>query len=65
MSSPLRQLDPSKVILTPHKIALSPDSRKGNIRLAVQSTLDVLAGNVPEPILNPEVIPTWKARFEV
>jgi len=65
MSSPLRELDPSKVILTPHKIALSPDSREGNIRLAVQSTLDVLVGKMPEHTLNPEVIPIWKSRFEV
>ena len=65
LASPLRQLDPSRVILTPHKIALSPDSRVGNLRLAVQSTLDVLAGQVPEYVLNPEVVPAWRSRFDI
>lgn len=63
--SPLRSLDPAKVILTPHKIAQSPDSRLGNLRLAVQNTLDILAGKVPEYIVNPEVIPAWKRRFDL
>lgn len=63
MDSPLRQLDPMKVTLTPHNAATSPDSRVGNLRLAVQGALEALRGEVPTNIVNPEVIPRWKARF--
>jgi phosphoglycerate dehydrogenase-like enzyme len=63
LSSPLRELDPIKVILTPHNISHSPDSAAGGRRLAVESMLKALAGEVPEFVMNPEVIPAWKHRF--
>jgi D-3-phosphoglycerate dehydrogenase len=62
---PLRRLDPIRVILTSHNVAASPDSRAGNLRLALQSTLEVLAGNVPEYTVNPEVVPAWRQRFKL
>ncbi len=61
--SPLRDLDPIKVTLTPHNAALSPDSRVGNLKLAIQGALEALRGDVPTNIVNPDVIPVWKQRF--
>ena len=61
--SPLRDLDPIKVTLTPHNAALSPDSRVGNLKLAIQGALEALRGEVPTNIVNPDVIPVWKKRF--
>ncbi len=61
--SPLRNLDPIKVTLTPHNAATSPDSRVGNLRLAVQGAVEALRGDVPTNIVNPDVIPVWKRRF--
>ncbi|MBI3326564.1 MAG: hypothetical protein HYZ81_07665 [Nitrospinae bacterium] len=63
LDSPLRDLDPSKVILTPHNISHSPASAAGGRRLAVDSMLKAFAGEVPEYVMNPEVIPAWKRRF--
>jgi len=61
--SPLRDLDPIKVTLTPHNAATSPDSRVGNLKLAIQGALEALRGDVPTNIVNPDVIPAWKRRF--
>jgi phosphoglycerate dehydrogenase-like enzyme len=65
LDSPLRTLDPARVILTSHNVAASPDSRAGNLRLALESTLEVLAGRVPQYIVNPEVAPAWQQRFRL
>jgi len=63
--SPLRDLDQEKVILTPHNIAQSPDSRVGNLNLALQGALEVLAGKVPTNCVNPDVLPVWKQRWGI
>jgi phosphoglycerate dehydrogenase-like enzyme len=63
LESPLRDLDPERVILTPHSIAHTVESRAGGIRMAVDNMLRALRGEVPENVLNPEVIPAWRERF--
>jgi phosphoglycerate dehydrogenase-like enzyme len=63
LESPLRDLDPERVTLTPHSIAHTVESRAGGIRMANDNMLRALRGDVPEDVLNPEVIPVWRQRF--
>jgi phosphoglycerate dehydrogenase-like enzyme len=63
LESPLRDLDPERVILTPHSIAHTVESGAGGIRLANESMLKALRGEVPDYVVNPEAIPAWKERF--
>ena len=61
--SPLRDLDPERVILTPHNAAASEASRVGNMALAQESVLAVLSGTIPSQyVKNAEVLPTWRGR---
>ena len=62
--SPLRRLDPERVILTPHNVGLSEASRRGNWALAVRSIRQAFAGKVPEPVKNREAIPRWEWRMK-
>jgi phosphoglycerate dehydrogenase-like enzyme len=53
-----------KVLLSPHMIA---NTIGGGLKLAVpwvtKAVLDVLKGEVPRHVVNPEILPEWKARF--
>jgi len=62
--SPLRRLDPERVILTPHNIGLSEAARRSNWALAVQSIRQALRGEVPEPVKNPDVVTAWQERLK-
>jgi len=62
-ASPLHALDPERVILTPHDLAQSRESRAGGFRMSLESMLAALAGRVPDPVVNPEAIPAWRRRF--
>jgi phosphoglycerate dehydrogenase-like enzyme len=61
--SPLRDLDPDQMILTPHNVSHTWESQAGGRRMAIESTLSILQGNVPETVVNPEAIPIWRKRF--
>jgi len=63
LDSPLRSLDPERVILTPHNIAHTMASLEANRAMAMQSMLTALRGELPETAVNPEIAPTWLARF--
>ncbi|MGZ8425788.1 MAG: 2-hydroxyacid dehydrogenase [Candidatus Binatia bacterium] len=63
MSNPLRQVDPEKLILTPHTIGTNSGSQTAGQKLAVQSILALLDGRVPDTVVNPLAIPRWKERF--
>jgi phosphoglycerate dehydrogenase-like enzyme len=63
MENPLRRVDPSRLILTPHIIGTNPGSLEAGQRLAARSVLTILEGKVPETIVNPLAIPRWKERF--
>jgi phosphoglycerate dehydrogenase-like enzyme len=63
MENPLRQIDPYRLILTPHNIAANPGSSEAGQRMAAQSMLAILDGKVPDTIVNPLAIPRWKERF--
>ena len=53
-----------KVLLSPHMIA---NTIGGGLKAAVpwvtKAVLDVLKGEVPRHVVNPEILPEWKARF--
>jgi D-3-phosphoglycerate dehydrogenase len=61
--SPLRELDPERVILTPHSASHTFESRAGNVAMAIDSSLAILRGEIPETVVNPDAIPLWKERF--
>jgi D-3-phosphoglycerate dehydrogenase len=63
MESPLRQVDPMRLILTPHNIGANPGSAEAGQTMAAQSILAILDGKVPDTIVNPLAIERWKERF--
>jgi D-3-phosphoglycerate dehydrogenase / 2-oxoglutarate reductase len=62
-NSSLRQVDPSRLILTPHIIGTNPGSIEAGQRLAAASILALFSGKVPETVVNPLAIPRWRERF--
>lgn len=58
--SPLRQVDPERLILTPHAIGQSEAARRANLALAQQTLAALAAGTVPACVVNPPAIPRWK-----
>jgi phosphoglycerate dehydrogenase-like enzyme len=63
MGSPLRQVDPLRLILTPHNIGANPGSGEAGQKMAAQSMLAILDGRIPDTVVNPLAIPRWKERF--
>ena len=63
MDGPLRQVDPLRLILTPHNIGANPGSAEAGQKMAAQSILAILDGKVPDTVVNPLAIPRWKERF--
>jgi phosphoglycerate dehydrogenase-like enzyme len=63
MESTLRQVDPMRLILTPHNIGANPGSAEAGQTMAAQSILAILDGKVPDTIVNPLAIERWKERF--
>ena len=50
-------------ILTPHAISHTWESRSGGLNMAIDSALTILAGEVPETVVNREAVPAWLERF--
>lgn len=61
--SSLRDLDPERTLLTPHNVAHTMASLHANRKLAIQSVLEALKGEVPPTVVNPAAVDGWKARF--
>jgi len=61
--SPLRRLDPERVILPPHNIGHSNAAVRGNLRMTVESLLAGLEGKIPETVVNRDAIPRWTERL--
>ncbi len=59
-ASPLRSVDPERLILTPHNVGQSEASRRANLRLALEQILAAGRGEVPVHCVNPEAIPRWR-----
>ena len=63
MSNPLRQVDQTKVIITPHNIGANPGSSEAGQRMAAQSILSILQGKAPDTVVNPDAVAQWRQRF--
>ena len=61
--SPLRRLDPERVILTPHSVGANLAMRTTGTRMAFEAIGLAMAGTVPGHVLNPEAVDGWTARF--
>lgn len=62
IESPLRAVDPARLILTPHVIGNSLAARDGGYRMAIESTLALFRGEPPRTVLNAEAIQRWKRK---
>lgn len=62
-SNPVRQVDPTRLIITPHNIGANPGSSEAGQRMAAESILSILKGKAPETVVNPDAIDQWRQRF--
>ena len=51
-----RQVDPERLILTPHNVSHSEAGRRANLRLALEQILALGRGEIPAHVVNPEVV---------
>jgi len=63
MNNPLRKVDSTRLTLTPHIIGNNPGSLEAGQKMAAESILSILDGNVPVTVVNPGAIARWKERF--
>ena len=63
--NPILDLDPDRVILTPHCIGASQAMRETGTQMSVDNMLRALRGELPRNIVNPEAISAWKARDDL
>jgi phosphoglycerate dehydrogenase-like enzyme len=63
LTNPLRQVDPSRLIITPHNIGTNPGSLEAGQRMAAESILSILDGRAPQTVVNPQAIDLWRQRF--
>lgn len=61
--SPLRALDPERVILTPHALGESETIRLARLKLALEATVNALRGEIPKNVVNPHALTLWRQRF--
>ena len=59
-TSPLRDVDPERLILTPHNVSHSEAGRRANLTLALEQILATGRGEAPAHCVNPETIPRWR-----
>jgi phosphoglycerate dehydrogenase-like enzyme len=57
-----RNIDPERLILTPHNIAHSEAGRRANLRLAVDQILAVGRGEPPAHAVNPDAVDRWRVK---
>lgn len=62
-NSGLREVDPSRLVLTPHIIGNNPGSLEAGQRMAAESILSILEGKPPSTVVNPAAIERWRQRF--
>jgi D-3-phosphoglycerate dehydrogenase len=63
VASGLREVNPTRLIMTPHIIGNNPGSLDAGQRMAAESILSILDGRVPDTVVNPKAIDRWKQRF--
>jgi len=65
LGNPLRSIDPTRLILTPHSIGNSPVARDSGHRMAIQTIITLFGGEPPSSVLNPEAIARWREKFSI
>ncbi len=63
MSNPLLRCDPERVILTPHCIGHNLESGPTGVQMAFDNIDRALRGELPESVINHEIIPAWRRRL--
>jgi D-3-phosphoglycerate dehydrogenase len=63
MGNPLFRCDPDRVILTPHSIGHNLESGPTGVQMAFDNIDRALHGELPESVINPDVIPAWRRRM--
>ena len=58
----LRDLDPERVILTPHAMSATEAARVATKRQIVETVITAMSGELPKLALNPDVAPRWRGR---
>jgi D-3-phosphoglycerate dehydrogenase len=61
--SPLRAIDPTRLILTPHNAGFSQEGAEAGPLAMLENLKNGLAGEPPLYFLNPQVLPAWRARL--
>jgi phosphoglycerate dehydrogenase-like enzyme len=56
-ASPLRRVDPERLVLTPHNVSHSEAGRRANLALALEQILALGRGEVPAHVVNPDALP--------
>ncbi|MCI0548872.1 MAG: dehydrogenase [Candidatus Rokubacteria bacterium] len=59
---PFRDVDPERLILTPHNASHSEAGRRANLGLALDQILALGRGEVPGHVVNPDAVPRWRSR---
>lgn len=52
------------MLASPHTAGITRQSRHNIARIAAEQMIDILAGQRPPWLLNPEVWPAYQARFQ-
>jgi D-3-phosphoglycerate dehydrogenase len=62
LTSPLRAVDPARLVLTPHNVSHSESGRRANLALALSQILALARGEAPAHVVNPDAIERWRSR---
>lgn len=63
MDNPLLRCDPDRVILTPHAIGHNLETLPTGVQMAFDNIDRALRGELPQNVINKEVIPAWQRRM--
>jgi len=63
MDNPLLQCDPDRVILTPHSLGHNDETAAPGVQMAFDNIDRALRGELPESVINQEIIPAWHRRM--
>ena len=63
MDNPLLGCDPDRVIMTPHAIGHNVETGPTGVQMAFDNIDRALRGELPESVINPEIIPAWQRRM--
>ncbi|HUY17997.1 MAG TPA: NAD(P)-dependent oxidoreductase [Candidatus Binataceae bacterium] len=61
--SPLFEVDPRKLIMTPHIIGHCQNVEAPGFEMAVATIRSILDGEVPQTVINRKAVDRWRARF--